>query len=183
MNHQSDSDLVNQYVENNDKKSFEELYDRHLPTVFKFIYSRCGDHQITQDVTSETFMTLISIANQYDHKSKFSTYACGIALNKLRQYWSNNYQNHAQLDENLLYLNDQEPQTESKLETLKQHLPSILSQLKPEYSEILDQRFIKGYSIKQTATNLQISQGNVKVRQNRAITKAQEIANQIQLNK
>ncbi len=54
-------------------------------------------------------------------------------------------------------------------------LKAVLDQLSDDYRAILDLRFLKGYTVKEAAEELGISESNAKVRQFRALKKAQAL--------
>jgi RNA polymerase sigma-70 factor (ECF subfamily) len=49
---------------------------------------------------------------------------------------------------------------------------AILGQLPENYRQVLTLRFLQGYSLKETAAAMNVSEGNVKVLQYRALQKA-----------
>ncbi len=38
-----------------DPEAFGALYDRYLPSIYRYMYRRCGNHQDAEDLTSQTF--------------------------------------------------------------------------------------------------------------------------------
>lgn len=39
--------------------SFADMYDAHVEDVYRFVYRRCRDHSLSEDVTQDTFMRAI----------------------------------------------------------------------------------------------------------------------------
>ncbi|HEX6510144.1 MAG TPA: sigma-70 family RNA polymerase sigma factor, partial [Chloroflexota bacterium] len=52
----------------------------------------------------------------------------------------------------------------------------ILERLSPRYRAVLELRFLRGYTIEETARELELTAVNVKVIQHRALAKAVELA-------
>lgn len=64
-----------------DPAAFEELYERYLPKIYRFVYSRVRDAAAAEDVTSDVFMkALRSIHRYHDTGSSFSAWLYRIAL-------------------------------------------------------------------------------------------------------
>ena len=64
-----------------DPAAFEELYERYLPKIYRFVYSRVRDPAAAEDVTSDVFMkALRSIHRYHDTGSSFSAWLYRIAL-------------------------------------------------------------------------------------------------------
>lgn len=44
--------------------TFTDVFDRHADTVYRFVYRRCRDHSLTEDITQETFVKAIRSTNE-----------------------------------------------------------------------------------------------------------------------
>lgn len=53
----TDQDLITA-MKNGDQKAFEELYDRYWPEVYRMIYRRVRDREVTKDIVQEIFINL-----------------------------------------------------------------------------------------------------------------------------
>ena len=176
-----DEELVRLYNIHGDMKYFGELYDRHFQTVYKFVATKLYVKSGTEDVVSATFETLIAIIHKFNYKSRFTTFLLGIAFNKVRQHVDQLKKHYSSEVNDELHTMPIVSETDvesdiKKLEILERHLSVILSELPENYRNLLEARFIEQLSIKDTADRFDISEGNVKVIQNRAIKKAREIA-------
>lgn len=65
----------------------EELYKENAQIVYHFLYSRCKDAQLAEDLTQETFLRAYQSLNRYDGSCKVSVWLCQIAKHLLYQYW------------------------------------------------------------------------------------------------
>ena len=43
----------------NPKPSFTDVYDEHVETVYRYVHRRCRDHALAEDITQETFLTVV----------------------------------------------------------------------------------------------------------------------------
>jgi RNA polymerase sigma-70 factor (ECF subfamily) len=83
-------------VENakSDKQALGEVYDYYYDRIFNYIYRRCGDIHVTEDVTAETFINVVENINKYKARKgiNFSAWLYKIATNALNMYFRK--QNH-----------------------------------------------------------------------------------------
>ena len=57
----------------------DEIYRRHAQTVYKFLLSRCGDPDLAEDLTQETFYQAVRSIDRFDGSCKLSVWLCQIA--------------------------------------------------------------------------------------------------------
>jgi len=174
MNQSELKSLVANHIKG-DKKAFTLIYKETVNKVFAFVYSRVGNKQWAEDIVSETYITLLDILQRFDESSKVETFIIGIANNKIKQYLSKLKELDNFNEEEEGFIEDISEDEENSL-LAKQNLDHILNLLSEEYRGVLECRFIKLQSIKDTAIDLAISEGNVRVIQHRALQKATELA-------
>ncbi len=59
----SDSDLV-QALRQRDSAAFQRICDRHLPSLWRYVYARVdGDQHVAEDIVSETLLALVQAAS------------------------------------------------------------------------------------------------------------------------
>ncbi len=68
----------------------EELYKENAKIVYHFLYSRCHDAQLAEDLTQETFLRAYQSLERYNGDCKVSVWLCQIAKHLLYQYWQKN---------------------------------------------------------------------------------------------
>ncbi len=86
MSKLSDIQLLQQMLAG-DAPSFEELYDRKQPGVYRFALRMSGSENIAEDVTQEVFMALMRDGGQYDEKrGNLSTYLYAIARYRVLRF-------------------------------------------------------------------------------------------------
>ena len=57
----------------------EDIYRRHARTVYKFLLSLCGDADLAEELTQETFYQAIRSIERFDGRCKLSVWLCQIA--------------------------------------------------------------------------------------------------------
>lgn len=65
----------------------EELYKENAALVYHFLLAKCGDSQVAEELTQETFLQAIRSADRYNGSCKMSVWLCQIAKHLLYQYW------------------------------------------------------------------------------------------------
>lgn len=77
--------LLNQIAEGNDK-AFKSFYLRYQPILARFVRYQVLDESAVEEIINDTFMVICKKPDGYDGTSKFSTWLCGIALNKCKDW-------------------------------------------------------------------------------------------------
>ena len=101
--------------------SMDRVYQDYSNMIYKYLLSKTGDEDIAEELTQETFYQAVKSADKFDFSSKVSTWLCGIAKNKLYEYWRKHPATE-ELDENteaISTLEEQYISDESRLEILK----------------------------------------------------------------
>lgn len=178
----NEQNLINLIVQKQDKTALATLYKNNFDDMYRFVYSRVGSKEAAEDIVSETWLALINNLSKFNGDSKFKTFAFGFALNMIRRYYQKNKIQSQELTEDIIELEDT-PNLNKNLAILEKNLAKILAKLAKNYREVLETRFIKGLNINETALHLNMTSVNVRVVQHRAIKKAQEIANSMNLMK
>lgn len=95
----------------------EELYKRHSQIVYHFLYVRCRDPALAEDLTQETFLRAMESVDSFNGSCKMSTWLCQIAKHLLYQHWEKGSRARLEeLDEELLAPGNTEEQAIARLE-------------------------------------------------------------------
>lgn len=90
----------------------EELYRENSRIVYYFLFSRCKDALLAEDLMQETFVKAMESSDRYDGSCKVTTWLCQIAKHLLYQHWAKAKHEHPQeLDEGIV----SEENTESQV--------------------------------------------------------------------
>lgn len=68
----------------------EQIYQQHAQTVYKFLLAQCGDPDLAEDLTQETFYQAIRSIGRFDGSCKLSVWLCQIA----RHLWYQHLRRH-----------------------------------------------------------------------------------------
>jgi RNA polymerase sigma-70 factor (ECF subfamily) len=67
-----------------DRGAQSALVRRHMPVIYRVAFRLLRDPAEAEDVTQETFLRAWKILPAWEPRAKFSTWACGVALNLCR---------------------------------------------------------------------------------------------------
>lgn len=63
------------------------LYDRCLPEVYGYLFARCGNGAVAEDLTSETFIAAVSGVRRGTVPQLTAAWLIGVARHKLVDHW------------------------------------------------------------------------------------------------
>ncbi len=69
------------------KKQLENLYEQEAKNVYKYIFHLCGDRELAQDITAETFIRAVDALPKFKGQCKELTWLCQIAKHLLYAEW------------------------------------------------------------------------------------------------
>src|ERR1700733_8487542 len=77
----SDDDLL-RLIAKGHESAFVEFYRKHQRSVYRFAFHMSGQMEIAEEVTQEVFLTVMSVAKQYDsQRGSAVSYLYGITRN------------------------------------------------------------------------------------------------------
>jgi len=157
--------------------SLEQLFHQYLDPVYRFLYSRVGNPEDAEDLTSEVFLKASRQLDRGREEASIAGWLFIVARTVLADHWRRYYREgpSAPLDEGRVEntpTNVDSPETSSASAEL---VTRVLTSLPERYRQVLELRFLTGYSVKETADELGISAANVKVIQHRALAKAVDL--------
>ncbi|MBQ9767101.1 MAG: sigma-70 family RNA polymerase sigma factor [Lachnospiraceae bacterium] len=65
----------------------EELYKQNAKIIYHFLYTRCKDEALAEELLQETFLKAFESMERFDGSCKLSTWLCQIARHLLYQHW------------------------------------------------------------------------------------------------
>lgn len=158
-----------------DPSKFRGLYNRHYESIFRFIYKRTTDEDLTGDLTSQVFLKAMQKINQYSYQGvPFSAWLFRIASNEIAQHFRKNNQNRVVALEDRVTENlEDEYEVEDKvdLDINIGVLKDVIEDLDPEEVELLELRFFEKRPFKEVADILDITENNAKVKIYRLLQK------------
>jgi RNA polymerase sigma-70 factor (ECF subfamily) len=173
-----------------DKEALTELVKKYQDTVYNFAFKMCRNKDKAENTMQDTFYNMIKSLNQFDGKSKFSTWLYKIVANNCfmqhrieKKYEVEDFAEQEEIYDNINSLDIQMiPDLNVENKELQLILDEAIKKLPKEYRIVFVLRDIQGLSVEETAEITKLSIPNVKTRLHRArkflkkeLTKALEL--------
>src|SRR5438093_10626072 len=143
-------------------------YQTHVTAIYQYIYSRVGNRPDAEDLTAQVFMKAISGMRNDVSVPELRSWLYRVAQTTLADHWREYYAEGAgELDEDVT-----RPPTPRENPEAVHRVDTLLATLPESYRRVLELRFLRGYSVRETAQELSLSEANVKVLQFRALNRA-----------
>jgi RNA polymerase sigma-70 factor (ECF subfamily) len=171
----SDSAAIQEILSGN-SALFEILIRRYNPVLYKIGRGYGFNHQDTEDLMQETFISSFQGLSKFENRSTFKTWIIRIMLNQCYHKSHHSYQKHPtveiSVDKNsgsmFLTAINTNPDASFVNKELKNVIEAALNKLPEDYRMTFTLRELTGLSVAETAELLNINPSNVKVRANRA---------------
>ncbi|MBK6769052.1 MAG: RNA polymerase sigma factor [Ardenticatenales bacterium] len=187
----SDESLVRR-AQSGDRDAIVAVYRRYVNEIFGYAYHQLGNAQDAEDVTSETFLRLVSALDGFDHRASFRTWLYTVARNQLRDRWRQRGRQPAITDwdeadnADRSVAADDARRSDAAALSEGDHAPGhspwaelgrqVMAALPESYRTVLTLRVADGRSIRDVAEAMNTTPGNVKVLQHRALKRAAAVA-------
>lgn len=152
--------------------AWESLYRDNVRLVYRFVYSRVGNRFDAEDLTSEVFLRSLPRLRREAHPGEVRGYLLAAARTVLADFWAREYSvpvdplgEHPADDGDDAGAAAVAGRAATRVEELLRPMPG-------NYRTVLELRFLRGYSVKETAAAIGVSVANAKVLQWRALRRA-----------
>jgi RNA polymerase sigma-70 factor (ECF subfamily) len=161
-----------------DAERLHNIYEENLNAIYRFIYSKVGNREEAEDLTSQVFIKAIRGLDAARGAHSIQSWLFHIARTTIADHWRWFYQLRVQSLEDLLAAGWEGP-TQEQRDTPPpmpdERVRLLMAKLPPRYREVLTCRFLLNYSIRETAAKMGLTEANVKVLQFRALKKASQV--------
>jgi RNA polymerase sigma-70 factor (ECF subfamily) len=154
-------------LRNGSDRAWQEFYARYATPVYRFVLARArSDAEAAKDITRETLVIAVERIADFDwRKGELWPWICGIAMNKMRETAREKAR-----DGRLAEVFDERNATRTGDGASADALDVeyVLSTLRPDWQDVLEQKYILGKSVREMAETLQMSEKAVESRLTRA---------------
>lgn len=154
--------------------SWEAIYRDNVGAVYRLMFSRVGNRPDAEDLTTEVFLAALGPLRTSATVPEVRAYLLATARTVLASYWRRT------LGRQLTTLDDEQVATafteQEAVPERAARVAAILAELPDNYRRVLRLRFLLGMSVKDTATEMNVSVANAKVLQYRALRAAARAA-------
>ena len=159
-------------------QEFSTLYQENLNLIYRFVYSKIGNREEAEDLTSQIFMKAVRGINTERGPLSVQKWLFQVARTTIADYWRAHYRIGTSSLEALLEAGWEGP-AESENVAINtnpaERVQRLLQALPEHHREVLTCRFLLNFSIRETAMRMGLTEANVKVLQFRALKRAAEL--------
>ncbi|MGH2427305.1 MAG: RNA polymerase sigma factor [Candidatus Limnocylindria bacterium] len=155
---------------------FEQVYDRHVVGIYRYVYARVGNRPDAEDLTAQIFMRAVEQLDTGRDPGQIAAWLYRVAQNAIADYWRAFYRLP------LVGVDHVAPGWEPAQEAPQSRaapddraavrVESLLRALPERYRRVLELRFLQRLSVAETAAAMGVTHGNAKVLQYRALRRA-----------
>ena len=163
-------------------QEFQRFYQEHVVTVYRFVYSKVGNKEDAEDLTSHIFLKVVSGIDRERSLQSMHKWLFVVARTTIADYWRLRYRLTTNSLDALLEAGWEGPVEEELLapdESLPERVQGILQALPERYRKVLICRFLLNLSLRDTAASMGITVGTVKILQYRALKRAADLENRV----
>ena len=150
-----------------DYRAFGALYNKYFEQIYVFIYKRVQDEEVAGDVCQDAMLKAMHNIQKYEDRGfPFSAWLYRIASNELNLFFRAQKKMYTvEIEEKHIksVMTDLEIDGMDEVDQ-QDKLIKVLSNLKPEHTEIIELRFFLQYSFKEIADFYTISEATAKMR-------------------
>jgi RNA polymerase sigma factor (sigma-70 family) len=159
---------------------WESVYRDNVGRLYRLMYSRVGNRPDAEDLTSEVFRTALRPLQLGSSKGEVRAYLLTTAQTVLASHWRRSLGiSVTSIDPEVDAAYLAEPSGSDPPSTAPNRANQILAALPDRYRRILELRFLEACSIKEAAQGMDVSVGNAKVLQHRALRMAAKVAEEL----
>lgn len=176
---QDEAQLI-QRAKNGDPAAFAEIYDRHQPAIYRYVFYQVGDTATAEDLTADVFVRLVERIDSFTYRGHpLLAWLYTIARNLITDHRRRAGRSlSVPLDERLVA--SQVDLEETVDLRLTQHrLAAAIAHLTEEQRQVILLKFVEGLDNKTVAQILSKSVGAIKALQHRALAALHRILEQM----
>lgn len=147
---------------------WETVYRDNVGYVYRLMFSRVGNRPEAEDLTSEVFRAALRPLRLSASDPEIRAYLRATAQTVLAAHWRRRFG----IEVTTLDTDVPDPVGDIEGSDAPKRAAEILAELPERYRRILELRFLDGCSVKETARAMNITVGNAKVLQHRALRMA-----------
>jgi RNA polymerase sigma-70 factor (ECF subfamily) len=159
-----------------DEILIEKLCETTWERLYRFVYYKVQNKEEAEDITQETYIKTISYMRKNAVKiDAVMAFLKTVSLNVLRDRWRKGKRQGKLI--NIEDMNPLDTAVEDPTDNMEQReiIENALKLLKDDQRLVIELRILKGYSVADTAKKMDMTEGNIRVLQYRALQKLTEL--------
>ncbi len=162
-------------MEATDVEDFQTFYQENLGLIYHYAYSKVGNRQEAEDLTSQIFLKVVRSLDFKRDMHSVRTWLFRVARTTIADYWRVHYRGTTYSLDDLLEAGWEGPIDKGAAlheSSTAELVQDILQALPERDREVLTSRFLLNLSIRETAARMGLTETNTKVLQYRALKHA-----------
>jgi RNA polymerase sigma-70 factor, ECF subfamily len=153
--------------------TWEAIYLDNVHRIYRLMFSKVGNRPDAEDLTAEVFLAVLRPLRTSATVNEVRAYLLATARTVLAAHWRRTLGHEiTAIDVEQVAAEYDRPPEDGRS---GRRVERVLAALPDRYRRVLELRFLRSCSIRETAAELQTSVGNVKVLQHRALRLAAEV--------
>ncbi|MEO9805577.1 MAG: sigma-70 family RNA polymerase sigma factor [Reichenbachiella sp.] len=159
-----------------DLKFFEPIYNRYYESIFRYVYRKTDDEDLTADLTSRVFMNAMHSIGRFEFRGiPFGAWLYRIATNETNKHFRDNKKRLLSLEDHQVNLVMTCGELEDADAEQKQRvLTELIRELDDSEIRILELKFFENKNFKEIAFILEKKESAVKMKMYRSLNKLKE---------
>jgi RNA polymerase sigma factor (sigma-70 family) len=155
-----------------DPGGWEQVYREHVGPVYRYVYARTGNRADAEDIVAQVFLRALPRLRLRASEGEIRGYLMTTARSVLAEHWTLHYGAETTLLAEDVATPEAPAPPAPDADSGVRRAARVLAALPDHYRRILELRFLRGYSVKEAAHEMDISVTNAKVMQHRALRRA-----------
>ena len=158
-----------------DAQGLEALYCEQLGLIYRYVYSKVGNRQEAEDLTSAIFLKAVRSLPLEGGSERMGRWLWRVVRTTIIDYWRAQARATSSSLEVLQEAGWEGPAERDPFgvdERPIERVQRLLQALPPRERAVLTCRFLQGLSTRETAVKMGLTEGNVKMLQHRALKRA-----------
>jgi RNA polymerase sigma-70 factor (ECF subfamily) len=159
-------------------EDWEAVYRDNVVGIYHLVFRRVGNAPDAEDLCEETLLRALPRLRLPAPVHEVRAYLVKTARTVLAEHWRRHYASReSELNLDQRATGSQPPEAyEKESSAATERASRILALLPDRFRQVLELRFLRGYSVAEAAREMDVSDSNAKVLQYRALRKAAELA-------
>jgi RNA polymerase sigma-70 factor (ECF subfamily) len=153
---------------------WERVYMDNVVAVYRLVYRAVGSRHDAEDLTEEVFLAALPRLELPAPVASIRAYLSATVRTVVADHWRRHYA----APPTVSFVDEIGVEAVAEVESGKAQgqVQRVLARLPERFRQILELRFLRGFSVGQAAAEMGVTAGNARVLQHRALRRAAELA-------
>lgn len=176
-----DIEKLVQKAQDGHQRSFEKLFEHFFERIYRYVSFRVHEREV-EDLVSDVFLKVVQHLERYSpgEKAGFNAWIFRIAHNTVIDFYrvqKNTSPLESEDGEEMFFIPDPNETPDEKTNQIleAQKLREALKEINPSYREILELKYLEGFSNREIAEITGKTEGNIRIIQLRGLKTLKEV--------